>query len=143
MTSLKSLLPDSFTFHCTIPIRITDLNYGGHVGNDRILALVQEARVQFLASRGYTEMNVEGCSLILTKATVELRKELHYGETIRVGVAALHLTSKGFDLIYLIETGNGPSRALAALALTTMLCYDYEIKKTVTLPSAAVAQLAL
>lgn len=60
MSSLKSQLPSQFSFHCDIALRITDLNYGGHVGNDRIMALLQEARVQFLAQKGYSELELEG-----------------------------------------------------------------------------------
>ena len=46
MARIKLTLPERFPFTTTIPIRITDLNYGGHVGNDTVLALLHEARVQ-------------------------------------------------------------------------------------------------
>jgi len=42
-------LPDSFPFGIDIPVRITDINYGGHLGNDAVLGLVHEARIAFLA----------------------------------------------------------------------------------------------
>ncbi|MFZ9695712.1 MAG: hypothetical protein ACO3AY_07565 [Chitinophagaceae bacterium] len=47
MSSIKSLLPVTFKYSFEIPIRITDINYGGHVGNDRMLTLAHEARIQF------------------------------------------------------------------------------------------------
>ena len=52
MERIKINLPETFTFSTIIKIRITDINYGGHVGNDSFLSLVHEARLQFLASNG-------------------------------------------------------------------------------------------
>ena len=39
MNRIKLNLTDHFQFYVDIPIRITDLNYGGHVGNDVFLSL--------------------------------------------------------------------------------------------------------
>lgn len=40
---------------------MSDLNYGNHVGNDRMLTLMQEARVGFYQNLGFkNEMNFEG-----------------------------------------------------------------------------------
>jgi len=135
MSSLKSQLPEQFSFYCDIPLRITDLNYGGHVGNDRVLALLQEARVQFLADCGYSELQVGEAGLILTKAQLELRCELHYGYPLRAAVQAENFTSKGIDLFYKLETPIDGKPTLAVLAITTMVCYDYDKKKVVDLPT--------
>ncbi len=137
MSSLKSQLPEQFSFQCTIPLRITDLNYGGHVGNDRVMALLQEARVQFLATKGYSELQLDQAGMILTKAQFELRCELHYGYPLIAFVQVGNFTSKGFDLFYKLETTIEGRPTLAVLALTTMVCYDYEMKKVVALSESA------
>ena len=76
MSRIRIELPSNFQFSTNISIRITDLNYGGHVGNDTILSLLHEARVQFLKSFGYTEMKFEGVSLIMSDVGIEFKKEL-------------------------------------------------------------------
>jgi len=43
MTRIKIQLPASFLFAATIPIRITDINYGGHVGNDTVNSFINMA----------------------------------------------------------------------------------------------------
>ena len=48
MPRVKVALPATFPFRTEIPVRITDLNYGGHLGNDALLGLLHEARVHFL-----------------------------------------------------------------------------------------------
>jgi 4-hydroxybenzoyl-CoA thioesterase len=60
--------PDPSGFITELEIRITDINYGGHLGNDRLLSLVHEARVQWLASHDWTELDVDGIGLIMTDA---------------------------------------------------------------------------
>ena len=65
MARIKIDLPQNFSFRTEIPVRITDINYGGHAGNDTILSLIHEARMQFLANSGYSELNFEGTSLIM------------------------------------------------------------------------------
>jgi acyl-CoA thioesterase FadM len=43
MARIKIELPQSFSFTCRIPVRITDINYGGHAGNDTVLSIIHEA----------------------------------------------------------------------------------------------------
>ena len=63
MAKNKILVPGHFNFSCQIPVRITDINYGGHVGNDTVLSIIHEARMQFFKSMGYTEMDFGGDGL--------------------------------------------------------------------------------
>ena len=46
-----------YSFQTEITVRVTDLNYGGHLGNDKLLSLIHEARVAFLACFGFSEMD--------------------------------------------------------------------------------------
>lgn len=71
-------------FSCELTIRISDLNYGNHLGNDRIVSLLHEARVQFLSAFQYTEMNLESVGLILRDLSVVLKREMFYGDALRI-----------------------------------------------------------
>ncbi|MFY7900844.1 MAG: acyl-CoA thioesterase, partial [Chitinophagaceae bacterium] len=88
MERIKINLPKAFSFSTNIKIRITDLNYGGHVGNDSFLSLIHEARLQYLASFGYSEMNVEGAGLIMADVGLEFKKELQYGDEVKISIQA-------------------------------------------------------
>lgn len=142
MHALKQLLPTSFQFTCQLPVRITDINYGGHVGNDRLLVYAHEARIQYLQEMGYTEMELDTTSLMLTKASLEIRSELFFGDQLSVAVQAMHFTSKGFDLLYKIEKIIAGKPVLAAIVLTTMICFDYKNKKVTSLPETALQRLS-
>jgi acyl-CoA thioester hydrolase len=139
MSRIKIQLPDHFSFSTIIPVRITDLNYGGHVGNDNILSLIHEARVQFLKHHGYTEMNFEDTGLIMSDVSIEFKSELFYGDDVKAYVAVKDFSRVGFDLYYkLVKNGN---ESVIVLAKTGMICYDYEKKKVSRVPDRAVRTL--
>src|SRR3954447_4539528 len=142
MERVKINLPGTFTFSTIITIRITDLNYGAHVGNDTFLSLLQEARQQFLMSYGYKELSVEGVGLILADAAIEYKKELNYADVTKISVVASGFDKYGFDIFYKMEIVTNAEIILAAKAKTGMLCYDYEKRKLVTMPEAAKEKLS-
>jgi acyl-CoA thioesterase FadM len=74
MSRTKVDLPKDFSFQTIIPIRITDVNYGGHVGNDTVLTLLHEARMQFLKHHGFSEMDFGGAGLIMSDVIIEFKK---------------------------------------------------------------------
>jgi len=141
MTKIKVRFPGKYIFGCEVPIRITDLNYGGHVGNDSMFAIIQEARVQFLGSFGYGELAFEGLGLIMANATIEFRNELFHGDITRVEVGIFEITNISFDLYYHLSTKKKDKFTSIAEARTGMVCYDYKAKKIASIPQGARAKL--
>src|SRR5579872_4589630 len=103
MPKTKLLLPERFPFSVQIPVRVTDLNFGGHVGNDSVLSLIHEARAQFLRPHGYDEMDLAGVGLIMTEVVIEFKSELFYGDSLWVSVAATEFSRVGFEVYYRLE----------------------------------------
>ncbi|HEX6913965.1 MAG TPA: thioesterase family protein [Chitinophagaceae bacterium] len=141
MNRVKIELPSEFPFVAAIRVRITDLNYGGHVGNDSFLSLLHEARQQFLNYLGYAELELEGKGLIMADAAIEFKSELNYRDEVIIAVAAGNFTKIGFDLFYRMEIKRPDGNLLAGKAKTGMLCYDYDLKKVVRLPENALHKL--
>lgn len=142
MERVKVSLPDEFSFATIINIRITDLNYGGHVGNDSFLSLVHEAREQYLRHFGYTELNLEGVGLIMADAAIEYKRELGYGDTIKISVATSGFDRLGFNFHYLLEVKSNNDWLVAAKIKTGMICFDYNTKKKVPVPAEAIKKLS-
>ena len=57
MARVKVALPALFSFAATLPVRITGLTCGAHLGNDALLGLLHEARAQFLTHHGTAEFD--------------------------------------------------------------------------------------
>ena len=138
MERVKLKLTEQYSFSSIVSIRITDLNYGGHVGNDTFLSIIHEARQQFLNYHGYSELDFAGTSLIMIDAAIEFKKELKYGDVVEISVAATGFTKTGFDLHYLLTVQREHDSIIAAKAKTGMLCYNYTDKKVVEVPEDAI-----
>jgi acyl-CoA thioester hydrolase len=141
MERIKVSLPDNYAFSTIIFIRITDINYGGHAGNEVFLSLAHEARLQFLNFHGYSELNFAGTGLIMADAAIEFKRELFYGNEVKISVAATGFDRLGFDMVYLMEVKQAERWLTAAKVKTGMLCYDYTVKKTVPVPAEAIEKL--
>ena len=132
MARIKLSLPENFSFSTQIPVRITDINYGNHLGNDAVLSLLHEARMQFLKAAGYSELNLAGVGLIMADVAIEFKAEAFYGEVLTAYVAAGDFSKIGFDLYY--QLVKGESETVVALAKTGMVCFDYEKRRIVAVP---------
>lgn len=128
-------LPPTWTFKIDLPVRITDINYGQHLGNDSFLSLLQEARVRWLQRDGWTELTIDGTTgLILVELEVRFKAEAVFGDVLRIELTPREWTSVGFDLVYLatnVATGEEVARAR-----TGMVFFDYAARKLARVPAA-------
>lgn len=134
MARIKLELPEKFSFETIIPIRITDLNYGSHVGNDTILSILHEARVQYLRHYDLEELDFAGVGLIMNDVAIEFKNQIFYGERIIASVTVSDISKFSFDVYYKLEKENNDKRILVALAKTGMVCYDYGARKVAAVP---------
>ena len=123
-----------YPFRTEMTVRTTDLNYGGHLGIDRLLSLIHEARVAFLGSHGFSEVNCGGVSLILADTAVIYQGEAFAGDVLRFEVAAGEPSRKGFRLFYRVT--RPADDAAIALVENGMVCFDYALRKIQPLPEA-------
>ena len=131
MARIKINIPEKIIASVIIPVRITDINYGNHMGNDALVGIIHEARVQWLSQLGYTELNIEGTGLIMSDLAVEYKNESFYGDQLKVSMYIGELTAVSFELFYaIVNQGN----KLIAKAKTGMVCYNYAAKKVATVP---------
>ena len=134
MERIKILIPESFSFSTIIPVRITDINYGNHLGNDSFLSLIHEARMQFFKQYGYTELQFAGVGLIMADVAIEFKHEVLYGNAVTIYVTANGFDKLGFDIFYKIIVVKNGQEILAGKAKTGMICFDYTLKKKVAIP---------
>lgn len=143
MPRIKINFPDKFfDVPIYIPVRITDINYGDHLGNDSVVSIIHEARMQFLQKHGFTELNIEGIGLIMSDIFVEFKNESFYKDIIEVKIAGGDMAKVSFELFYRLSVVRNNQQIIIANAKTTMVCYDYELKKVVSIPGKLKAILS-
>lgn len=134
MPRLKIELPEKKLVSVSIPVRITDINYGNHVGNNAIVEIIHESRVQFLQKNNFTELDVAGTALIMSELQVEYKSESFYQDILEVTVYSGEVSKVAFELFYKISVKRSEKEIIIALAKTGMVCYNYKIKKVSAVP---------
>lgn len=133
MARIKIFVPEKKPlFSTVIDLRVTDMNYGGHMGNEVALVLAHEARIRWLQSRGQSEMNLLGKSIIQADAAVVYQSEGHTGDRIEVQIFVEIEGSSGFEMIY--KMNNLSSEKGLAIVKTGMVFYNYQLGKVERIP---------
>jgi acyl-CoA thioesterase FadM len=133
MARVRLDFPPTLPFSTEIPVRITDINYGGHLGNDALLALLHEARMRFLGSGGMSETDVGGCGIIMVDLVIEYRAEVFYGDCLVVDVGVGDLQPHGCDFQFRVS--NRQDGREVARAKTGVAFFDYDRRKVVRVPA--------
>lgn len=134
MARIKIDIPEKIIGTFIIPIRIADINYGNHVGNDAFVSIIHEARMLWLKQYSYTELKIEGIGLIMSDLAFEFKNESFYGDVIEVRLGAGEISKFGFELYYQLLAKRNSENILLAKAKTGMVCYDYDAKKIAVIP---------
>ncbi len=132
MARIKLKLPEKFIFSTFINVRITDINYGGHLGNDSVLSLIHEARVRFLVDKGFTENNIDGIGIMMTDAVIQYSSQGFYGDKIRIDVTVEEFSDTNCDLFYRFV--NTENEKIIVKAKTNIVFYNYENNKVSKVP---------
>lgn len=134
MSRIKIEMPKTYLYSTLLPVRIGDINYGGHLGNDSMLSMVHESRLRFLKNYGYTELDVEGFGLIMTDTAVVYKAEAFHGDLIQVEVTIGEFNRYGCDFFFSLS--NKDTAVEVAHAKTGVVFFDYEVRKIVSMPAA-------
>ena len=134
MARIQLDIPEQLPFSTEIDVRVTDMNYGSHLGNDSMLSLIHEARVRFLAAHDMSERDVDGRSLILADVAVVYRAEAFAGDRLRFEVGVGDTSRVGCDLVYRVT--HVADERLVAEAKTGIVFLDPDSRRPVALPKS-------
>ncbi len=131
MHKIKLKFEGEVMFSTTMTVRVSDINYGGHVGNDRFVSIIHEARVRWLNSIGYkSELDIDGLGLIQKDLAVDYKKEVKYGQDLTINLSVAQTYRYGFTLFYRLSAEDEE----VAVAFTNLLFYDYSSLKLSHIP---------
>jgi len=132
MAKILIPLPKKFHYSTTTDVRITDINYAGHLGNDKVLSIIHDARMRFFNHYGYSEDNVEGLNTIMNNAAIQYKSQGFYGDRLLIEMAASDFNPYGFDVIYKI-TNEATGKEIAR-ATTGIVFFDYTAERMQPIP---------
>ncbi len=97
---LKKLVEYDFIYEVILKVR--DINYGGHLGNDSLVSLTHEARIDFLNKLGFSELNIGDADIgiIMTDLIVNYIGEAFLHDEIKIYSKIDEISSVGFRVFH-------------------------------------------
>ena len=93
MSRVKVNLPASFQFSANYTVRVSDLNYGNHLGNDRLLSILHQARIDFISHLcNGSELDFFGVSLIMADVVINYQNEAFLNDLLTIDMALANPT---------------------------------------------------
>lgn len=115
--------PDEiFTFSTELDVRFDDINIGAHLGFDKLVTLVTEARSRYLESLEIAEVASPG--VIVTDLAVTYKAEARLRDRLRIDVGVAERSRVGGEIAYrVVRPADG---VVIAIAKTGMVFFDYD-----------------
>lgn len=130
---------DNSSFCGSYKVRVGDINYGGHMGNDKALLLFHDARIHFLEERGFSEADIGGPGLIMGDAHVYFKKEVFRSDELKVYIHIEELRELSFVMHYSVKR----EEVVVMHGHTKMISFDYEKRRIAKIPTVFLEKIQL
>ncbi|MDH8678850.1 thioesterase family protein [Fusibacter bizertensis] len=125
-----NLINKNFT---EIQVKISDINYGNHMGNDKALLFFQDARIQFLRQLGYDEHRIgDNTGIIIGEAHVYFKKEVFLYDILSATISIEEISKRSFMMNYVFHRVS--DQVCVFEGSTKIYAFDYLTRKACFLP---------
>lgn len=126
-------------FSIDYKVTISDINYGGHMGNERALLLFQQARIELFKRLHANEVNVgDNVGTIQKDAHVYYKGEVYLGDILNITIKNLEIKKTSINFIYIVEKKCGK---IVLEGSTIIVAFDYKNKKVSKYPQEFLEKL--
>lgn len=134
MQRVRISAPDRFVFSMERTVGISDLNYARHMDSVAMIKLVHEARLQFLASLGFSESNIYGLGMVVTDLAIDFRCESFANDLLIIDVGVSKFNRYGFDIGF--QVTNSATEAMVCHAKLGVVFFDFDKHTLAEVPRA-------
>lgn len=99
--------------------RISDINYGGHLGHMELLGLLHEVRAQFLKNKNLSELEIDNCALVMKQLTLDYINQAFWDNELEIRMVVESNKAKIIFtyIVYNLEKNNLTAKAEASMVL--------------------------
>lgn len=134
MTRVKVEVPEQFLFTMERNVGISDVNYARHLDSVTMVQILHEARLQFLASLGFTEGNIFGLGMVVTDMAVDYRSESFANDRLIIDVGVDNFNRYGLDIT--LQVTNSALESVVCQAKIGVVFFDFDKHQITPMPEA-------
>ncbi len=141
MPKVKIIRQDYHGFSTSLTIRVSDLNYGGHLGYDKVLTLAHQARLNMFKTWDVSELNLGdgNTGLIAGDVVINYLGEGFLNDVLLVEIQPVELGAIGFRLAH--RFSNRETDTDIALIEIGFIGFDYQQRRPRKLPRSFAKRL--
>lgn len=116
----------------SMTVRVTDMNYGRHLGHDALVSLLHEARIQAFAALDLPEWDMHGYPSVVADLAVQYQSEARWPDGLTIATAVPEPQGKSLTIyqrIYQLD-----SQQVVATARINQLLIDLASGRPVDVP---------
>lgn len=134
MPKSKLKVQEKYEFEYGKTLQVTDINYGGHLGNDALVGITHEARVNLLRTLGCSELDLgDGATgIIMADLAVNYLGEGFMFDDIKVLSHIDEISTHSFRIFHHMLKED----KTIALAETGIIAFDYNERRITEIPRA-------
>ncbi|MEQ8955642.1 MAG: thioesterase family protein, partial [Gammaproteobacteria bacterium] len=125
---------ERFLYSMERSVGISDVNYAKHLDSVAMIKILHEARLQFLASLGFTESNIYGLGMVVTDLAVDYRSESFANDLLIVDVGVGKFNRYGLDIG--MQVTNSALESIVSNAKMGVVFFDFDKHQMVEVPRA-------
>jgi len=124
---------NDFEYWMSLQTRWRDLDAMGHINHAAYLTFMENVRLEFYESLGFSSRNsgqVDG--IILASMNVQYHQQVIHPSDLDIGQRIVRVGNKSFDMLTAIFIKDNESPVLSALF--TLVAFNYKLNKTIPAP---------
>lgn len=124
----------------SLKIRIDDINYGNHLGHDKLVSLLHNARCAWLHEHKLSEIKLgqDGLGWVVANLNVNYLAEAFFADQLTLELGLIKLGNKSVTLGQKVTNEHDE---LIATAEVSLVFYNYHQRQAVAAPDAFKALL--
>lgn len=130
----QSLDLSRFRQRLPIQLRWGDMDALGHVNNANFLTYLELARIQYFNTLALWDGSTSETGVIMAKVVIDYKLPLVWTDTIEVYTRVNRFGTRSFDTQHVVVRHVDGDEQIAALAVVTLVVYDYQAAQSVVIP---------
>ena len=132
MPKVKLVKKENYEFEYKVILQVTDINYGGHLGNDALVGIIHEARVNLLTTLGCSEFDLgDGkTGIIMSDLGVNYLGEGFMFDEIIIRSTIDEISNASFRIFHHVTKKD----KTIALVETGIIAFDYNERRITEIP---------
>ncbi|MBM7073552.1 hypothetical protein JQC92_16175 [Shewanella sp. 202IG2-18] len=77
-------MSDSTPFSIDLPVRISEVNYGDHLGHAALASLLHQTKILYFKRNNIDERDIHGIGAIVRRLEIDYRGEAHFNDCLLI-----------------------------------------------------------